>query len=202
MAVFATAGRSGRVRRVDAGPGVVGGSGSGSGPEQTRGEIRATFEVGVRSGPDGSTVAGELALRPEFPPKPDGHRRCISVMRREAWATVFDCGAGVLPHRTYPPARWCRPRSDQTREVLALFLARSPTEGWEGERMTPTGHDRAVRRRGELARDRPLRPVSAAIDADRRWTAAPVRVVHTKADPLGPVIPATRTWRERTTSRA
>ena len=52
--------------------------------------------------------------------------------------------------------------------------------------MTRTEHDRAARRRGELARDRGPRRVPLAIDAQRRLTARSAREERTKPDPAGP----------------
>jgi hypothetical protein len=53
--------------------------------------------------------------------------------------------------------------------------------------MTRTEHHRAARRREELARDRGLRRVSSAIDAQRRFTARAAR--DDRANPLGPSDP-------------
>ena len=53
--------------------------------------------------------------------------------------------------------------------------------------MTRTEHDRAARRRGELARDHASRRVLLAIDAQRRLTAA--RDNRVKPDPVGPSDP-------------
>jgi hypothetical protein len=50
-------------------------------------------------------------------------------------------------------------------------------------------HDRAVRWRGELARDRGPRRVSSVIDAQRRLTAQMARDARTEADPFGPSDP-------------
>ena len=52
--------------------------------------------------------------------------------------------------------------------------------------MTRTEHDRAARRRGELARDRGSRQVSSAINVQRRLNARPARNARTLADPAGP----------------
>ena len=53
--------------------------------------------------------------------------------------------------------------------------------------MTRTEHDRAARRRGELARDHGPRRVRLAIDAQRRLTAA--RDNRIKPDPVSPSDP-------------
>ena len=55
--------------------------------------------------------------------------------------------------------------------------------------MTHTEHDRAARRRGELARDHGSRQVPFAIDAQRRLTAQSARDERTKPDPAGPSDP-------------
>ena len=57
------------------------------------------------------------------------------------------------------------------------------------EDMMLTEHDRAARRRGELARDRRSRRVFSAIDAQRRLNARPARAARTKAYPFGPSDP-------------
>jgi hypothetical protein len=68
--------------------------------------------------------------------------------------------------------------------------------------MTPTEDNRPARRHDELARGRRSRRVSAAIDAQRRLTAAPVRVIHAKTDPVSPRDPPYSYLRESTISRA
>ena len=55
--------------------------------------------------------------------------------------------------------------------------------------MTRTEHDRAARRRGELARDHGSRRVRLAIDAQRRLTARSARDNRIKPDPVGPSDP-------------
>ena len=55
--------------------------------------------------------------------------------------------------------------------------------------MTHTEHDRAARRRGELARDHGSRRVPLAIDAQRRLTVQSARDNRTKRDPVGPSDP-------------
>src|SRR5438067_7516746 len=98
-------------------------------------------------------------------------------MRREAWATGFDCGAGVfalraLPHRPggLVPI-WLNARG-----FLPSFLRAFPTEVWKGVKtMTRIEQGRAARRRGELARDRGSRRVSSVIDVQRRLTAGAAR---------------------------
>ena len=55
--------------------------------------------------------------------------------------------------------------------------------------MTHTEHDRAARRRGELARDHGSRRVPLAIGAQRRLTARSAREERTKPDPAGPIDP-------------
>ena len=52
--------------------------------------------------------------------------------------------------------------------------------------MTRTEHDRAARRRGELARDHGSRRVPLAIEAQRRLTARSARETRTTPDPAGP----------------
>ena len=52
--------------------------------------------------------------------------------------------------------------------------------------MTLTEHDRAARRRGELARDHRSRRVPLAIDAQRRLTVQSARANRTKPEPAGP----------------
>jgi hypothetical protein len=52
--------------------------------------------------------------------------------------------------------------------------------------MTPTEHNRAARRRGELTRDRGSRRLSSAIDAQRRVNTRRADGTRTKADPVGP----------------
>jgi hypothetical protein len=52
--------------------------------------------------------------------------------------------------------------------------------------MTRTEHDRAARRRGELARDRGSRRVRLAVDAQRRLTARSASEERTKPDLAGP----------------
>ena len=55
--------------------------------------------------------------------------------------------------------------------------------------MTHTEHDRAARRRGELARDHQSRRVPLAIDAQRRLTARSGREKRTELDLAGPSNP-------------
>lgn len=52
--------------------------------------------------------------------------------------------------------------------------------------MTPTDHNRAARRRGELTRDRGSRRLSSAIDAQRRLNTRRADGPRTKADAVGP----------------
>jgi hypothetical protein len=52
--------------------------------------------------------------------------------------------------------------------------------------MTPTEHNRAARRRGELTRDRGSRRLSSAIDAQRRLNTRRADGTRTNADPAGP----------------
>jgi hypothetical protein len=52
--------------------------------------------------------------------------------------------------------------------------------------MTPMRQDLAARRRGELTRDRGSRPLSSAIDAQRRLNTGRADGPRTKADPVGP----------------
>jgi hypothetical protein len=55
--------------------------------------------------------------------------------------------------------------------------------------MTRTEHDRAARRRGELARDRGSRRVSSVIDAQRHLNVRAARNARHKSDPVGPSDP-------------
>jgi hypothetical protein len=52
--------------------------------------------------------------------------------------------------------------------------------------MTPTEHNQAARRRGELTRDRGSRRLWSAIEARRRVNALQADGTRTKADPHGP----------------
>ena len=151
---------------------------------------------------NGSTVASELALRPGFSPQSltatDG---ASCVTRREAWATGFDCGAGRFVYRHYiSPVASVR-SGQNARGFSPSSLRAIPTEGWESVKtMTRTEHGQAARRRGELARDRGSRRVSAAIDAQRRFNAQPASDTRSTADPFAPSDPRygylTRTGRD------
>ena len=55
--------------------------------------------------------------------------------------------------------------------------------------MTRTEHERAARRRGELARDHASRKVFSAIDAQRRLNARSASGTRTKTVPIGPSDP-------------
>jgi hypothetical protein len=55
--------------------------------------------------------------------------------------------------------------------------------------MTLTGQDLAALRRGELNRDRGLRRLSEAIDAQRRLNARRADATRAKAHPVGPSDP-------------
>ena len=62
-----------------------------------------------------------------------------------------------------------------------------PTKGREGQRtMANTQQNLAARRRGEFNRDRGLRRLSQAVDAQRRLNARRANGIRSKADPLGP----------------
>jgi hypothetical protein len=142
------------------------------------------FEVCAQSSRIGVESWVSWPCGPDSPPRPEYHRR--RVLRHEAGGVGYwFCPRGrrlalqALPHRPggLVPihARGFSPSS----------LRAVPREGWEGVD-TRTQRDRAVRRRGELARDHGSRRVSAAIDAQRRLNARPPRGTRTKADAAGP----------------
>jgi hypothetical protein len=88
------------------------------------------FAVGYASAANGSTVVGELALRPEFSPQArmPPTARCASRGERRGLLVLtagpVSCSAGGTP-----PARWPRPNPVERAGVLALFLARGSDRG-------------------------------------------------------------------------
>lgn len=149
---------------------------------------RDEFGIVAHNARDRSTVGKWLALRPEFstqarmPPTaflaPRGVRRGLPVLT-----------AGLVPDscRRYPTGPVAFSLSNARGPWPSSFRA-IPMEGREGSKMTTrTEHNRAVRRRAELTRDRGPRGLEPAIDTRRRvnsrradgtWTGAeraPVR---------------------------
>lgn len=170
-----------------------------SGPGGGRGSADSWLEVGaelLRFGcviaVNGSTVVGELALRPGFSPQArvPPTARCASRGGRPG-LLVLTAGLACRSAGVTPPARWPRPNPvERAGGSRPLPLRVVSTEGWEGwKTVTRTEQDRAARRRGELARDRGSRRVSSAIDAQRRLHARRERGTPTKADPVGPSDP-------------
>ena len=112
--------------RWELGP-VAGGRGSAD----SWGEVRADFlRSGYASAANGSTVVGELALRPGFSPQArmPPTARCASRGERRGLLVLtagpVSCSAGVTP-----PARWPRPNPVERAGFLALFLARGSNRG-------------------------------------------------------------------------
>ena len=141
------------------------------------------------NGPNGSTVVGELALRPGFSPQarmpPTTH---FASRGGRPGLLVLTAGPVRLLYGRYPTGPvasspiWLNARGFSPSSLRAVS-----TEGSKGVKtMTRTEHDRAARRRGELARDRGSRRVSSVIDAQRRLTARAARDARTTADPMGP----------------
>ena len=176
------------------GAGVVGGVRRwlAPSPPMVRGEgPRGRFVSRGTQVPNGSTVVGELALRPGFSPQaripPTTHSASRGARRG---LLVLTAGPAACSTGVTPPARWPRPNLAKRAGVIALFLARGPSRGLgrHGD-VTRTEHERAARRRGELARDQGSRKVFSAIDAQRRLNARSALGTRTKTLPVGPSDP-------------
>jgi len=132
-------------------------------------EVRATFEIRGANGANGSTVVGEPALRPELSPQarmPPTTRSASRGGRRGLLVLTAGLACALQASPVAPPASGCLRPVPIDRAGSRLLPARLLNRRM-GRRLTMMGteHDRAARRRGELARDRGSRRVSSAIDA-------------------------------------